>query len=124
MAARRTCCTPSRPARLPLSTRPRAGFTAEEWAAVLDGFHARGLADAAGAAGALTKTGRHLKRTVEKQTDDLAAAALDALADDEIAESVGLLRPLAAAVVASGEIPAQSPMGLDLTEVSPAPPPA
>lgn len=96
-------------------------FTAEEWTAVLDGFRTRGVADAAGA---LTKTGRHLKRTVEKQTDDLAATALDALTDDEIADLVGLLRPLAAAVVASGEIPAQSPMGLDLTEVSPAPPPA
>lgn len=95
-------------------------FTAEEWHAVLDGFRARGLVDASDA---LTKTGRTLKRTVEKQTDDLAAPALDALTDDEVAELVALLRPLAAAVVAAGEIPEQSPMGLDLTEVSPAPPP-
>lgn len=96
-------------------------FTAEEWTAIVDGFRARGLADDAGA---LTRTGRTLKRTVEKQTDDLAATALDALTDDEIAELVALLRPLAAAVVAAGEIPAQSPMGLDLSKVSPAPPPA
>lgn len=96
-------------------------FTAEEWAGVLDGFRARGIADGPEA---LTKAGRQLKRTVEKQTDDLAATALDGLTDAEIAELLGLLRPLAAAVVASGEIPEKSPIGLDLTKVSPAPPPA
>ncbi|MEV5001488.1 SCO6745 family protein [Nocardioides sp. LML1-1-1.1] len=96
-------------------------FTAEEWTSVLDGFRSRGLVDTSDA---LTTTGRTLKRTVEEQTDELAAPALDALTDDEVAELVALLRPLAAAVVAAGEIPAQSPMGLDLTKVSPAPPPA
>lgn len=96
-------------------------FTAEEWTSVLDGFRSRGLVDASDE---LTRTGRTLKRTVEKQTDELAAPALDALTDDEVAELVALLRPLAAAVVAAGEIPAQSPMGLDLSQVSPAQPPA
>lgn len=97
------------------------GFTAEEWTSVLDGFATRGLLDGSGV---LTRTGRTLKRTVEKQTDDLAATALDALTDDEVAELLTVLRPLASAVVAVGEIPAQSPMGLDLTKVSLAPPPA
>lgn len=83
----------------------------KEWDAILDGFRARGLLDDAGA---LSGAGRRLKVAVEQQTDDLAAPALKSLSDDELAELMAALRPVAAAVVAAGEIPTKSPMGLDL----------
>ncbi|HWJ11747.1 MAG TPA: hypothetical protein VNS46_20370 [Nocardioides sp.] len=89
------------------------GFDDVEWTAVLDGLRERGLVDGAGG---LTDEGRAVKVRVEQQTDDLAATALDPLSDDEVDELLRLLRPIAAAVVATGEIPAKSPMGLDLQE--------
>jgi DNA-binding MarR family transcriptional regulator len=84
---------------------------AEEWSALIDGLARRGLADPAAG---LTEAGRELKERVEQQTDDLAASALAVLADEEVAELIALLRPVSAAVVASGDIPRKSPMGLDL----------
>lgn len=87
----------------------------EEWDAILDGFRARGLVDDAGA---LSGAGRELKVAVEQQTDDLAATAFASLTDDELGELMAGLRPVAAAVVAAGEIPARSPMGLDLGELA------
>lgn len=90
------------------------GFDDVEWTAVLDALRERGLVDGAGG---LSDEGRATKRRVEEQTDDLAASALDPLGDEEVAELLALLRPVAAAVVAAGEIPAKSPMGLDLDAV-------
>lgn len=89
------------------------GFDDVEWTTVLDALRERGLVDGGGG---LTDEGRAVKLRVEQQTDDLAATALDPLSDDEVGELLALLRPVAAAVVAAGEIPAKSPMGLDLTE--------
>lgn len=91
----------------------------DEWNAILAGFRARGLVDDDGT---LSDEGRDLKASVEQQTDDLAAPAYGSLSDEELAELMGALRPVAAAVVAAGEIPAKSPMGLDLAELSPARP--
>lgn len=73
----------------------------------------RGLVDGTGA---LTNAGRATKEQVERVTDDLAATAYAGLSDAEVAELVEALRPVAAAVVAAGEIPTRSPMGLDLAE--------
>lgn len=87
------------------------GFDDVEWTAVLDGLRERGLVDGAGG---LTGEGRARKERVELQTDELAATALDPLSDEELAQLLRLLRPIAASVVSSGEIPAKSPMGLDL----------
>lgn len=91
----------------------------EEWNAILEDFRARGLVDDDGT---LSRAGRALKTSVEQQTDDLAAPALESLTDAELAELMAALRPVAAAIVAAGEIPAKSPMGLDLAELSPAQP--
>lgn len=88
------------------------GFDDVEWTGVLDALRERNLVDGGG----LTDEGRAVKSRVERQTDDLAAAALDPLSDEEVGELLTLLRPLAAAVVAAGEIPVKSPMGLDLEE--------
>lgn len=91
----------------------------EEWNAILEDFRERGLVDDDGT---LSRAGRALKTSVEQQTDDLAAPALESLTDAELAELMAALRPVAAAIVAAGEIPAKSPMGLDLADLSPAQP--
>ncbi|XBB67499.1 hypothetical protein ABFU82_25880 [Nocardioides sp. WV_118_6] len=83
----------------------------EEWAAELARLAGRGLATADGR---LTDAGRALDRAVEATTDELAASAYEVLDDAELAALAGALRPISAAVVAAGEIPVKSPMGLDL----------
>ncbi len=88
-----------------------------EWSARVTALRTRGLVDEAGA---LTHAGRDLKDQVEQVTDDLAATAYGALTADELVTLTDSLRPIAGAVVASGEIPQQSPMGLDLAAVEPA----
>lgn len=83
----------------------------EEWAAELAVLGGRGLATADGR---LTDAGRALDRAVEVTTDELAEEAYAVLDDAEVARLVAALRPIAAAVVATGEIPVRTPMGLDL----------
>ena len=87
-----------------------------EWDGVLAGLRDRGLVDPAGT---LSDAGRRLKESVERRTDELAWSAYRTLTEPELEELLAALRPLAAAVVAAGEIPARSPMGLDLTERGP-----
>jgi hypothetical protein len=69
----------------------------------------RGLLDADGA---LTTAGRELKDHIEHTTDSLALAALDALDDDEVDALFRAVTPLTRLVVAGGDIPANTPMGL------------
>lgn len=87
-------------------------FGDDEWASLLAGLRERGLVDAAGA---LTVDGHRIKQGIEDTTDALAATAYDALSAAEFDELRELLRPLTAAVVAAGDIPAKSPIGIDLT---------
>ncbi|HWI43017.1 MAG TPA: hypothetical protein VNS81_05320 [Nocardioides sp.] len=89
-------------------------FSDAEWASCLESLRVKGLASADG----LSEEGRRLKREVEARTDDLASAGLSALAEDETDELVALLWPIARAVVAAGDIPVDSPMGLDLRTVA------
>lgn len=88
------------------------GLDDDEWATVLAGLRERGLV---GEDGGLSAAGRALKDGVEEVTDDLAATALEVLGDDDLAELLSALAPLRAAVVAAGDIPVRSPMGLDLS---------
>ncbi|MCX6398351.1 MAG: hypothetical protein NTX33_00275 [Propionibacteriales bacterium] len=88
----------------------------EEWDRILSDLGDRGLVDSSGD---LTVAGTATKRQVEDLTDDLAVPAYDGLTDEELEELQNALRPIAAAVVASGDIPVKSPMGLDLTEDGP-----
>lgn len=85
----------------------------EEWARILGGLRERGLVDTAGA---LSDVGREAKQSIEDLTDDLAWSAYETLDETEIEDLVGALHPIVAAVVAAGEIPARSPMGLDLAD--------
>ncbi len=88
-------------------------FDEAEWATTLDALRERGMVDARGA---LSVEGRALKDRVEETTDDLAATALAGLGDDELDELLTALEPVCAAVVAAGDIPVRSPMGLDLRQ--------
>jgi len=80
-----------------------------QWAQVCAGLAERGLLDDSGA---LTAAGAALKQRIEDRTDELALAALDALTDDEVETLFRALTPLTRAVVAAGDVPAVTPMGL------------
>jgi hypothetical protein len=62
--------------------------------------------------GSLTAAGRELKDRIESSTDALALSALDALGDDEVETLFQALTPITRAVVAGGDVPAVTPMGL------------
>ncbi|CAI9403069.1 hypothetical protein HIDPHFAB_00944 [Nocardioides sp. T2.26MG-1] len=84
-----------------------------EWDRLRAGLEGRGLIDPDGS---LTPAGRELKQSVEDQTDRAAATAYAGLDEHEIDQLVADLRPITAAVVATGEIPARTPIGLDLDD--------
>jgi hypothetical protein len=69
------------------------------------------------AQGALTPAGVELKAHLEDGTDRLALSAFDALDDDELETLFGTLTPLTRKMVASGDIPAATPMGLSRDEL-------
>ncbi len=94
-------------------------FDAVEWKASLDALRRRGYVDREGA---LSDAGRRIKRRIEGTTDDLAWTAFRSLKSTEVDELLSALMPLTRAVVAAGELPLQSPMGLDLTEPLGTPP--
>lgn len=62
--------------------------------------------------GSPTAAGRELKDRIESKTDALALSALDALGDDEVETLFRALTPITRAVVAGGDVPAATPMGL------------
>ena len=83
------------------STRPllqaSRGWTDEEWDAAAE-----------------TVAGREaeLRERVEARTDAPAAPPLAALGDDGVARLIELARPVAAKIMAAGEIPVPNPIGL------------
>lgn len=79
-----------------------------EWNANITSLTERGLMTGDGR---LTASGEALKRDVEAQTDLIALSAYAALSDDEIADLVQGLGPIADAVIAAGEFPAMTPIG-------------
>ena len=93
--------------------QPNRGWTEDEWSAAVSRLADRGWLDGAGA---LTPAGAAGRAAVEEATDRGAAAAFAPLSPDELAELTGLLRPLAAAVVASGIVPYPNAMGVPRPE--------
>jgi hypothetical protein len=91
-------------------------FGDEEWSRHVDALRSRGLVSD----GRLSEAGTALKSDVERRTDELAATAYAVLSDDELDELAAMLRPLAQAVVQAGDLPLDSPMGLDLGTLLPA----
>lgn len=63
--------------------------------------------------GELTDAGRDLKAEIEDRTDAVALTALAALDDDEIEALFQALTPITRKVVAAGDVPAGTPMGLN-----------
>lgn len=84
-------------------------YDAEQWAYYQDALAQRGWLTAAGA---LTDAGREFKKRLEDDTDALALRALDALTDDEVETLFRTLTPITRTVVAAGDVPAATPMGL------------
>lgn len=84
-------------------------YDEEQWAHYRSRLADRGLLDDAGA---LTDAGRDLKQRIEDTTDQLALSALDGLDDDEVERLFAALTPITRKVVAAGDVPAATPMGL------------
>jgi hypothetical protein len=85
-------------------------YNEEQWHDMEERLRQRGLLDSSGG---LTEAGRDLKQRVEDTTDELALGALDALDDREVEELFAALTPIARTVVAAGDVPAATPMGLN-----------
>lgn len=101
--------------RVPADMIKRARDYADaQWAQHQDAMRQRGLLDAAGE---LTDVGSDLKRRIEETTDALALRVLDALDDSEIETLFRVLTPIARKVVATGDVPAGTPMGLNRDEL-------
>jgi hypothetical protein len=84
-------------------------YDQESWEHYRSRLAERGLLDSAGA---LTDAGRDFKQHIEDSTDRLALTALDALSDDEVERLFRALTPITRKVVAAGDVPAATPMGL------------
>jgi hypothetical protein len=84
-------------------------YDEHQWGYYCSRLTGRGLLDGDGA---LTEAGRDLKQRIEDTTDQLALSALDALSDDEVERLFMALTPITRKVVAAGDVPAATPMGL------------
>ncbi len=89
--------------------RANRGWTEQEWAATVEALQARGWIDASGA---VTGAGRAARDRVEDATNRLAAPVVAGIGSEGAGELVGLLRPLAEVVMASGTVAALNNMGL------------
>ena len=93
--------------------RPSRDFTREEWASCVATLASRGLV----ADGRLSTAGKALKAEIESRTDALAERAYATLNDAELGTLYEGMRPLSQAIARSGDLPTQTPIGLDLSQV-------
>jgi len=84
-------------------------YDGEQWDHYRELLARRGILDGDGA---LTDAGRDLKQRIEDTTDRLALSALDSLDDEEVERLFLALTPITRKVVAAGDVPAATPMGL------------
>jgi hypothetical protein len=84
-------------------------YDEDKWRQYQDRLAERGLLSARGE---LTAAGRDLKQHIEDSTDMLSLGALAALDDTEVETLFQALTPITRAVVAGGDLPADTPMGL------------
>jgi hypothetical protein len=84
-------------------------YDEDQWRQYQDRLAERGLLSARGE---LTAAGRDLKQHIEDSTDMLSLGALAALDDTEVETLFQALTPITRAVVAGGDLPADTPMGL------------
>ena len=81
----------------------------DSWREHESALAARGLLDDQGT---LTASGADLKNHIESATDRLALRALDALDDDQVEKLFAALTPITRCVIAGGDVPALTPIGL------------
>ena len=89
-------------------------YTEQEWESLTARLAERGLLEFSGA---ITPAGRALKAEIENTTDRIAAPAYAELTDSAVEDLTTSLMELTKVVVASGEIPSATPIGLDLDAV-------
>jgi hypothetical protein len=89
--------------------RSHRGWSTDQWSAARASLAARGLVDDEMR---ITAMGAELRQSIEDGTDQLAAPVMAAIGDAGADELVGLLRPLADEVMASGAVPSHNNMGL------------
>jgi hypothetical protein len=94
-------------------TQPARGWTDDDWAAAAESLAQRDLIDADGVA---TPAGRDLHATIERRTDELAAAPWASVDDDTLEPIVTMLSRLAGRVAGAGVIRFPNPMGLPLPD--------
>lgn len=84
-------------------------YDEDQWRQYQDRLAERGLLSGRGE---LTAAGHDLKQHIEDSTDVLSLGALAALDDTEVEALFQALTPITRAVVAGGDVPADTPMGL------------
>jgi hypothetical protein len=89
--------------------RTNRGWAEDEWAAAHQALQARGWIDASGA---VTDAGRAVRDRLEDTTNRLAAPIVAGMGAEAAGELIGLLRPLAEAVIESGTVPTLNNMGV------------
>lgn len=81
----------------------------EQWRFYQDRLASRALVDGDD----LTDAGRDVKQRIEDSTDRLALPVLDALDDAEVEALFRALTPITRKVIAGGDVPTATPMGLN-----------
>ena len=83
-----------------LALRTTRAWTDGEWAATVEGLHARGLVEADGS---FTDAGRALRDEIEDRTDRLGLQPYEAIGEDGCAELRSLVRPWSTAIVSGDD---------------------
>jgi hypothetical protein len=87
---------------------PARHYDGAEWDSVSARLIGRGLVSPDGG---LTAHGKAVRDDVEDRTDRIAVAAYDTLDDQQLLQLLDALAPLARAVIATGDVPAVTPVG-------------
>jgi hypothetical protein len=93
--------------------RTSRNWPEEEWALASQRLMERGLLDGFGVA---TAAGAEMRAGIEADTNRLAGQPYAEIGAEEAERLIGLLRPLARAVVRSGGFPSLNPIGLDASD--------
>jgi Helix-turn-helix family len=91
------------------SIAPYRGWDDDDWAAAADRLVERGWLNGERAA---TPVGVEAHAAIEADTDRMAEGPTRALGEDGLVELLGIMRPMAAALAASGTIPFPNPIGV------------
>jgi hypothetical protein len=96
------------------SVMGRRDYDEAEWASLTAALAQRGLLEPDGS---LSERGRAVKADIEERTDRISLAVLDALSDDEVETLFRTLTPITRQVIAGGDLPASTPMGLQRNDL-------